>query len=70
MPTTFFAIWKSGAVAVPICETLTEESQAFILEDFSSQGRLASDRFKPERRGCPSRVNNVERSSRTASSCP
>lgn len=46
MPIMFFAIWKCNAVAVPVCETLTEESQAFILKNAQAKLALTSDRFR------------------------
>jgi len=46
MPLLFFSIWACNAVAVPVCETITEESQAYILENSDAKIALCSDRFK------------------------
>jgi len=46
MPLLFFSIWSCNAVAVPICETLTEESQAYILQDAQAKIALCSERLK------------------------
>lgn len=44
----FFAVWQCGAVAVPICETFAEETQAYILRDSRARWIVTSDKFKEQ----------------------
>ncbi|MBP5301134.1 MAG: AMP-binding protein [Victivallales bacterium] len=41
----FYACWRLGAIAVPICETLGNEEMSFILKDCSPKLVLAADNY-------------------------
>lgn len=66
----FYACWRLGAIAVPVCETLGNEEMTFVLKDCAPKVVFSSDSYLKKAKECAGDVPVVDWTTLPAADAP